>query len=121
VHRVARLDRAGRLRFAPLQGETARRLLPAALTQSLATAVLLEARDGVAALALRSAAILRVWELLPPPWRWLALLRAVPRPLRDGVYDWVAARRQRLSLGPLEWPLEWHSALTPEQRARFLP
>jgi predicted DCC family thiol-disulfide oxidoreductase YuxK len=113
VYRVARADRAGRLRFAALQGETARRTLPPALIEAVASAAWLDARG----LALRSEALLRACALLPPPWRWLGLLRAVPRPLRDCVYEWVAARRRRLSLGPLEW----HGALTPEQQARFLP
>jgi predicted DCC family thiol-disulfide oxidoreductase YuxK len=113
VYRVARADRAGRLRFAALQGETARRTLPPALVEQVASAAWLDARG----LALRSEALLRAWALLPPPWRWLGLLRAVPQPLRDGVYEWVAARRRRLSLGPLEL----HAPLTAAEQARFLP
>lgn len=113
MNRVARADGPGRLRFAPLQGETARALLPPALVEERATAVLLDARG----LHLRSAAILRVWAGLPWPWRALAALWLVPRPLRDRVYDAVAARRERVRLGPLEWA----GGLTPAQQARFLP
>ena len=29
------------------------------------------------------------------PWRWAAVVAAVPRPLRDVVYDFVARRRYR--------------------------
>ena len=116
MYRAARLaaaDRRGPLRFAPLQGETARRLLPPALIAALASAVLRDERG----LWLRSEAVLRTLACLPWPWRALAALRVVPRPLRDAAYDWVAARRRRLRLGPLEW----HGPLTPEQQARFLP
>jgi predicted DCC family thiol-disulfide oxidoreductase YuxK len=113
VYRVARADRAGRLRFAALQGETARRTLPPALIEAVASAAWLDARG----LALRSEALLRACAALPWPWRALAALRAVPRPLRDAVYGWVAARRHQLRLGPLEL----HGALTPAEQARFLP
>ena len=113
MNRVARADRRGRLHYAPLQGATAAARLPAHLVANPATAVLLEA-DGV---RLRSGAILRVWALLPWPWRALGALWLVPRPVRDAAYDWVAARRHRLQLGPLEWRGE----LTADQQGRFLP
>jgi predicted DCC family thiol-disulfide oxidoreductase YuxK len=113
VYRVARADRAGRLRFATLQGETARRTLPPALIEQVASAAWLDARG----LALGSEALLRAWAALPWPWRAWAALRLVPRPVRDAAYRWVAAHRAWLRLGPLEW----HGALTPEQQARFLP
>jgi predicted DCC family thiol-disulfide oxidoreductase YuxK len=116
VHRVALLEAArgaGALRFAPLQGLTARQALPVALTARPVTAVLLDARG----LAYRSEAILRVWARLPWPWRALAALRGVPRPLRDALYDRVAARRGGLRLGPLEW----RGSLPPALQARFLP
>ena len=116
MYRVALLDAphgVGALRFAPLQGETARRVLPPALTAQPVTAVLLDA----CGLALRSEAILRVWARLPWPWRALVALRAVPRPLRDAVYNWVATHREHLGLGPLEW----RGTLPPEHARRFLP
>lgn len=112
MHRVARADRAGRLRFAPLQGETARRVLPAVLREPMETAVLAEG----AALHLRSDSVLRSWAVLPWPWRALAALRLVPRPLRDAAYRWVARHRERISLGPLEY----RGALTAAEQARFL-
>ena len=42
----------------------------------------------------RSEAALRILEQLPG-WRWTALLRAIPRPLRDRLYDIVARNRYR--------------------------
>ncbi|MFM9000941.1 MAG: thiol-disulfide oxidoreductase DCC family protein [Opitutia bacterium] len=42
----------------------------------------------------RSAAVLRLLAALPAPWPLVALvLRAVPRPLRDAAYAFVADRR----------------------------
>lgn len=116
--RLARADRAGRLRFAPLQGATARRVLPEPLLTGPGggpppTAVLLEARG----LALRSAAVLRTLAWLPWPWRAGAALWLVPRPLRDAVYDWVAAHRGRFSGGPGQE----QAGLNAAQQARFLP
>lgn len=42
-----------------------------------------------------SDAVARVAKDLPWPWRAAALMRWVPRPVRDGVYRFVAARRPR--------------------------
>lgn len=49
---------------------------------------------GGAALT-RSDGALAVAGHLRAPWRWLRVLRAVPRPLRDAVYSFVARRRYR--------------------------
>lgn len=47
-------------------------------------------------LFLRSTAVLRILAQLPWPWRAFALLRLVPRPLRDWCYDHIALNRYRL-------------------------
>lgn len=44
----------------------------------------------------RSDAALRVASHLRAPWRWLAVLGVMPRPLRDRAYSAVARRRYRL-------------------------
>lgn len=43
----------------------------------------------------RSDAGLEVLRHMKAPWRWLAMLRVVPRPLRDVAYRFVARRRYR--------------------------
>ncbi len=50
--------------------------------------------DGGQALT-RSDAGLAVFSHLRAPWHWFGALRAVPRPLRDAVYSFVARRRYR--------------------------
>jgi predicted DCC family thiol-disulfide oxidoreductase YuxK/uncharacterized membrane protein YdjX (TVP38/TMEM64 family) len=91
IRMVARLDRAGRFRFAPLGGRTAAaRLAGRQPAASASQTVLLLDGDRLSA---RSTAALHIVRELPWPWRALAVLTVVPRPLRDAVYDWIARRR----------------------------
>ncbi|MBX3324120.1 MAG: DUF393 domain-containing protein [Phycisphaeraceae bacterium] len=62
----------------------------------------------------RSDAALRIAGRMRAPWRWLALWRVVPRPMRDWVYRKVARNRHRLGVEA--------GCLVPteEQRLRFL-
>lgn len=86
---LIRHDREGRLRYAPLQGRAAAARLPAADIAGLTTVVL--ERDGH--VSRRSTAAIEAMASLGGPWRAASLLKAVPRPLRDAVYDRVARRR----------------------------
>ena len=63
----------------------------------------------------RSDAALRIARRLSGAWRLLALLRVVPRPLRDAVYGLVARSRYRVFGRSAECRVP-----TPELRARFL-
>lgn len=109
---VAR-DRAGRLRYAPLQGETAaelRREHPE-IPEGLDTIVLVEGGRAW----LRSHAVFRSLAYLPG-WRWVAWLRLLPRPLTDLAYRLVARVRYRI------WGRFDACRLpAPEQQALFLP
>jgi predicted DCC family thiol-disulfide oxidoreductase YuxK len=84
-------DPAGYFRFAPLQSDAAAPYLDGAggAAGDLGTLVLVE--DGQT--YVRSTAALRIARRLTAPWPLLALALAVPRPLRDAVYDWVARHR----------------------------
>lgn len=94
---IARRDRNGRVALAALQGETARRLLPAGLRAAAAGgtpgSVVCRAPDG--RLLLRSTAVLTAVAALGGWYRAAALLRLVPAPLRDAWYAVVARRRRR--------------------------
>ncbi len=94
---LLRADRRGRLRFAPLQGPTAAALLADRhLPLDLQTVLYARQRDGAQTEVLdRSSAILAILGDLGGGWRAAAALRIVPRPLRDAVYRFVAARRYR--------------------------
>jgi predicted DCC family thiol-disulfide oxidoreductase YuxK len=110
---LIRHDRASRFRFAPLQSELGRALQVrhGLDPDALDTFVLVDDAGAHA----RSTAVLRILRELPAPWRWLWPLVAVPRPLRDALYGFVARRRYR-----------WFGRRdrcfvpTPELRSRFL-
>ncbi|CAN7579881.1 hypothetical protein ASF11_09040 [Acidovorax sp. Leaf76] len=113
VQFILRHDRAGRIRFASMQGATGRQLLADAglRVDSLQTLLVI---DGARSWQ-HTAAILRVLHALGWPWRlaWVGWL--VPAPLRDALYRWVARNRYRI------WGRsEVCMVPSPETAARFL-
>lgn len=112
VRFILKHDRAGRFVFLPIQTERGRALaerLGIDPDRPRTNAVLLNGQVWV-----RSDAALKVLEALPST-RVLGVLRAVPRLLRDPVYDLIAANRYRLfgRTGTCMVP-------SPADRARFL-
>jgi predicted DCC family thiol-disulfide oxidoreductase YuxK len=106
-------DTRDRLRFAPLQGETARQNLPQKLTENLKTVAFVEGGRFWT----HSAAVVRIFWRLGPVWRMTGtLLWLIPRPLRDAGYRLIAARRYRLF-----GQRETCRLPTEAERARFLP
>ena len=97
VRFLLRIDRRRRLRFAPLQGPTARAILVRhEITEKLDSLVLVRDHDTrTESLALRSTAVLLALSAIGGPWRLISWLRLVPRPIRDRVYDFVAKHRYR--------------------------
>ncbi|MCX5738743.1 MAG: thiol-disulfide oxidoreductase DCC family protein [Proteobacteria bacterium] len=106
-------DRAARFRFAPLQSEPGRALLTrfALDPNATDTVVLIDAAGAHT----RSDAALRVVRALGAPWSWAFALIAIPRPLRDAAYDFIARHRYRWFGKKDACPLP-----RPEWRARFL-
>ena len=113
VQFVIRRDPQARFRFAALSSEPAMRLLQevGALSQVPDSIVLVQ--DGT--LYFRSDAALRIARGLTFPWPLLSVFRVVPRFVRDGVYDFIAARRYRW-FGRREVCL----VPTPDLKRRFL-
>jgi predicted DCC family thiol-disulfide oxidoreductase YuxK len=95
VQFVLARDRAGRFRFAPLQGGFAARTLGARGRRpgDLDTAYVLTADGRVLA---KSRAVLFVLGRLGGLWWVLSLLRVVPAVVADRVYDGVARVRYRI-------------------------
>ncbi len=108
-------DPKGYFRFAAIQSTQGQALLlrhgRTELGAALSTIVVIE--DG--RLYEESAGALVIARHLPGLWKLLVVFRALPRPLRDGLYRWVAANRYR-------WFGKTESCRipTPELRARFL-
>ena len=110
---LVRVDRESLFRFAPLQGETARRMLPPLAEDPQAWSLLYLDERG---LHDQSDASLEVYRRLGGWFGLLGLLRFVPRGLRNPVYRCVARNRYR-------WFGRSESCRvpSPEERARFLP
>lgn len=113
VRFVVARDRLGRYRFAPLQGETARlRLGDGVPLDALRTVVLAEASE----FRVKSDAALAILAGLGHGWQVVRVLRVVPRPIRDWVYDFIARHR-------FQWFGRREACRIPglEERDRFLP
>lgn len=113
---VARRDRGERFLFAPLGGEHFRAQVSEQERQRLPETLVLRTADG--RLLTRSSAVLAALRALGGIWRAVAAVAvAIPAPVRDGVYDFVARIRYRLFGRPAQsCPL-----LPLELRQRFLP
>lgn len=93
VRFVTPRDLQGYFRFVALQSPLGQQLLQAYRLEALAPDSVVLIEQGRA--WLRSDAALRIARHLRGPWRGLSLLLAAPQPLRDAVYDFIAARRYR--------------------------
>ncbi len=113
VRLVLAMDRDAVVRFTPLQSAYGRQLCEATGVDPDDPATFLffdrgralEATDAIAAMLAR----------LPAPWRWARRLTLLPRPLRDGLYRWVARNRYRLFGKRRSCMIP-----SPEARARFI-
>lgn len=90
-------DPAGTMRFAPLQGDFAREVLARhQQLQGVDSLVLVNSGPAGAPPLVRSDAILGITDYLGWPWRAFAVLRLVPRALRDWGYDLFARHRYHI-------------------------
>jgi len=112
---LARDPGGERFRFAALGGDAFRRAIPESERARLPDSLVLLAADGT--IHTRSSAVVRLLRRVGGIWGALgALLRAVPTPLRDRAYDFVARIRHRL----FARPEEACPVVPPELRSRFL-
>ena len=87
-------DKANILKFAPLQGETAKEVLTEELRFKLSTIVFYS--EG--SIFTHSDAALRSLGALRQPWKTIAFtLLFVPRPIRNFTYRFIAKNRYKLS------------------------
>ena len=113
VVRMIRRDTEGRLRFASLQSDAAKRLLAdAGVPETYFDSVVLIDDDGVHT---HSDAAVRIARILGFPWSLAITLRVLPRSARDALYRFVARHRYR-------WFGKRETCMipTPEQASRFL-
>jgi len=113
VNFVLKQDKKGIFRFAPLQSEAGQKLLKQynLSTNDFDSFVLIDDEKVYK----KSTASLRVMNKLPWYWKEAQILRIVPRPLRDAIYDFIARNRYK-------WFGRKEKCMvpTPELRNRFL-
>lgn len=93
---VLKRDRSGqKFRFAPLQGETFANSVPENARKRVPDSIVVLTRTGE--LLVRSTAFVHILRQLGGAWKVAAgLLRAIPRPIRDFMYDFIARVRYRI-------------------------
>jgi predicted DCC family thiol-disulfide oxidoreductase YuxK len=98
VRWLLRHDPEGRLRFAPLQGETAARLRARqpGIPEGLGTLVFVVESEGVERVYLRSEAVFRACAAISGAPRWVRVLASFPRALTDLGYRVIARLRYRV-------------------------
>ena len=91
VRFIINRDPSGIFKFAPLQSETGKNLVSQfdLSNRKLDSIILIENSNYY----LRSTAALKIAQRLGALWPLLSLLRLVPRPVRDYIYDIVARNR----------------------------
>lgn len=99
VRFILKRDRAGRFRFASLQGAVGRQLLRTHGVSARGDTFYV-VRDEAPAVLERAQAALYVARALGLPWSLAGCARILPRRLLDGLYDVVARNRHRIA-GPI--------------------
>lgn len=91
VRFVVRHDPTGILRFAAQQSSIGQALIQKHLSgsQQLSSVILLAGNTVYT----ESTAILEICARLAPPWSWIAVLRVIPRRLRDICYRFIVRHR----------------------------
>jgi len=88
---LLKTDRKNRLKFASLQSNIAASILKPIKYQPLTENTIIFIDEG--RLFLKSTAVLRIAGYLGFPYSAIAIFRIIPRPLRDGIYDFIARNR----------------------------
>lgn len=95
VRRVVRLDKQGKVSFAPLQGELAKEMgFSHHAAEDGGTMVLLRESDGK--VFTHSDGWIELASALGGWWRVLTITRFIPKPVRDLVYRFVARNRYHI-------------------------
>lgn len=112
INFLIKRDRNLNLRFAPLQGETAKQYVDAEFISTPGTVVLVE--DGQ--IYTKSEAILRILLRVGGVWKFAFFLFIIPSFLRNIVYDFIAKHRYK-------WFGKYETCRLPtaEERKHFLP
>ncbi len=114
VQFIIRRDPAMKFRFASLQSEAGLELAQERGIDLETTDSMILIEPGTAYYT-RSDAALKIGKSFGGAWKLLGIFEGVPRPIRDGIYNWVARNRYK-------WFGKREACMipTPELRSRFL-
>lgn len=91
VQFLLRIDKKSKLHFAPLQGETAKQLLPVAMCEDVDSMVFL--KKGV--LYTKSSAVLHLFKAVGGFWSVFFCFIVLPKSFRDAIYKYIAKNRYK--------------------------
>lgn len=112
VNFIIKQDKRKLIMFGTLQSETGQNLLDKFdVPKDIDSFVFIEKETAY----LQSTAALKVMKHLPLYWQWTQAFWIVPKPIRDGIYNFIAKRRYK-------WFGKKESCMIPTQdvRSRFL-
>lgn len=92
VNLLLKIDKKHSFRLAPLQGETARQLLPKLPNNPEQWSIFYLDKNGIYQ---QSDAFIQICRNLGGAWCFFSLTRIIPRPIRDYIYRIVARNRYR--------------------------
>lgn len=113
INFVIERDKAGYFKFAPIQSEIGEKLIAKHQIDTIETDSVILVEDGQA--YTHSDAALGITKHLDGIWSWASIFKAIPRPIRDLAYKFIARHRYRL-FGRRDACM----MPTPELKARFL-
>ena len=113
VNFAIKRDKKNRLKFTPIQGETAKKILPqySISTNSLSSVIFIDKGKAYT----QSSAALKICRYLNGGWKLFYGLNIIPKPIRDFVYNIIARNRYK-------WFGKKDSCMipSPEIKSRFL-
>ncbi|MDF2961289.1 MAG: yuxK [Paenibacillus sp.] len=94
VQFLIRHDKADVFRFSPIQSDYAQSLMDFNRTADTTPDSVILVQQGT--VYTHSSAVLHIFKRLGGLWALLYILILIPRPVRDGIYRWIAKRRYKL-------------------------
>ncbi len=115
---LIKLDKTLKLKYAPLQGETAKAIFNRNTIDddSLKSIIFVQKSGDNERIFKRSDAVLESLKTVGGFWEIAAIFKIIPRFIRDSIYDFIARNRYK-------WFGKYDSCRlpTPEERELFLP
>ncbi len=115
---LIKLDKELKLKFAPLQGETAKAVFSRNTIDddALKSIILVKKSDGGEQIFKRSDAVLESLKTIGGFWNIVVIFKLFPRAIRDSIYNFIARNRYK-------WFGKYDACRlpTPEERELFLP